>query len=262
MARFPDDLRLIAVDLDGTLLTREKDISPRTLRALEACRSRGIQLAFVTGRSEASARPCLEQLRPEAAALAYGAHILLRGETVFRRCMAPETATKVLRGAGEASRLRWQPPDGPFYQTDPGPGQQLLDRNAPILSRAEHLCAWDLPEKTARALAAEAGCALSQVVGDRWCNFSARGVNKGAGMRRIMKLLGLAPGQAAAFGDESCDVDFFRACGYGVAMGNADDVTLAAADDITESNDCDGVAVFLERRLGLYASIYQMEGCK
>ena len=36
MARFPDDLRLIAVDLDGTLLTREKDISPRTLRALEA----------------------------------------------------------------------------------------------------------------------------------------------------------------------------------------------------------------------------------
>ena len=106
MARFPDDLRLIAVDLDGTLLTREKDISPRTLRALEVCRSRGILLAFVTGRSEASARPYLEQLRPEAAALAYGAHILLRGETAFRQCMAPATATKVLRGAGEASRLR------------------------------------------------------------------------------------------------------------------------------------------------------------
>ena len=167
MARFPADLRLIAVDLDGTLLNREKDISPRTLRALEACRSRGILLAFVTGRSEASARPYLEQLRPDAAALAYGAHILLRGDTVYRRCMAPETATKVLRGAGEASRLRCQPPDGPFYQTDPGPGQQLLDRNAPILSRAEHLCAWDLPQKTARALAAEVGCTLSQAVGDR-----------------------------------------------------------------------------------------------
>ena len=57
-------------------------------------------------------------------------------------------------------------------------------------------------------------------------------------------------------------MDFFRVCGYGVAMGNADEITLAAADEITESNDCDGVAVFLERRLGLYAPIYQMEGCK
>ena len=84
------------------------------------------------------------------------------------------------------------------------------------------------------------------MVGDRWCNFSALGVNKGAGMRRLMRALGLRPGQAVAFGDESCDIGFFRACGFGVAMGNADAQTLAAADARTDSNDRDGIAAFLE----------------
>ncbi|MGN1021129.1 MAG: HAD family hydrolase [Aristaeellaceae bacterium] len=255
MSRFPYDLRLIAVDLDGTLLGRDKAVSPRTLRALHACRSRGIRLAFVTGRSVITAGAFLAQLRPDAAALAYGAHILLQGETVFRRCMPPEVATRVLWGAREATRLRWQPPDGPCCQTDPGPGQLPLDRRAPIRCPAEHLCAWNLPERTARALAAGAGCSLTQVVGDQWCNFSALGVGKGDGMRRIMAMLGIQPGQAVAFGDESCDVAFFRACGWGVAMGNADAVTLACADAVTAANDRDGIALYLEWLLDLPAPL-------
>lgn len=240
-------LRLIAVDLDGTLLRSDKTVSARTLQALEDCRRRGMLLAFATGRSEAAARPYLELLRPEAAVLAYGAQIMLRGETVFRRCMSPSVATRVLQGAREAEKIRYQPPGGPCYMSEPAPGYLAFDREAPILQRVEHLCAWELTERTARALAREAGCSLSQVVGDRWCNFSAQGVNKGAGMRRVMRLLNLRKGQAIAFGDESCDIDFFRVCGLGVAMGNADGQTLQAADRRTESNDCDGIAVCLER---------------
>ena len=55
--------------------------------------------------------------------------------------------------------------------------------------------------------------------------------------------------------DGRCGVDFFRACGYGAAMGNADAITLAVADEITQSNGCNCVAVFPERRLGLAAPI-------
>lgn len=240
------DVRLIAVDLDGTLLTREKTISPRTLEAVEACRRRGILLAFATGRSQLHAAAYLKQLRPDAAVLAYGAQVMIGGETVFRRCMMPAVATKVLRGVGMAAKIRYQLPDGTCYLTEPDGESLPLDRKAPIDGRVEHLCAWDVPAKTAAELARSAGCSLSQVVGDRWCNFSARGVNKGAGMRRLMRALGLQPGQAVAFGDESCDIDFFRACGFGVAMDNADPQTLAAADARTGSNDRDGIADFLE----------------
>ncbi len=240
------DVRLIAVDLDGTLLTRDKTVSPRTLEAIEACRQRGIKLAFATGRSQLHAAAYLERLRPDASVLAYGARVLLGEETVFRRCMQPTVATRVLRGVGMATKIRYQLPDGTCYLTEPDGESLPLDRAAAIDARVEHLCAWDVPARTAIDIARSAGCSLSQVVGDRWCNFSALGVNKGAGMRRLMRALGLRPGQAVAFGDESCDIGFFRACGFGVAMGNADAQTLAAADARTDSNDRDGIAAFLE----------------
>lgn len=241
------DIRLIAVDLDGTLLPKDKKVSPRTLRALEACRARGIMLAFATGRSESLARPYLEQLKPDAAVLCYGAQIICRGETVFRRCMSPKVATAVLHGAATATKLRYQLADGRCYLSEPSEGTLPLERDAVITARTEHLCAWDLPAATAKAVAKEAGCAITQLIGDRWCNFGARGTGKGPGMRQAMRLMGIQRGQAVAFGDESCDIDFFRECGFGVAMDNADDETLAHADARTESNDCDGVAVFLER---------------
>lgn len=243
------DIRLIAVDLDGTLLTREKTVSPRTLQTLDACRARGVLLAFVTGRSETAARQYLEQLAPDAAVLAYGAQVMLRGQTISRRYMSPEVATRVMAGAQAATRIRCQFRNGQRFYTDEVEGCFLLDRSAPVSQPTEHIALWDFPEQAARALAKSAGCALSQVVDDRWCNFTARGTGKGPGMKRIMKALGLEKGQAIAFGDESCDVDFFRVCGIGVAMGNADEFTRTHADDHTLSNDCDGIAAYLERHL-------------
>lgn len=243
------DVRLIAVDLDGTLLTREKNISPRTMEALDACRERGVMLAFATGRSETAARELLECLKPDAAVLAYGAQVMLHGQTIHRRFMSKRVANAVLQGAAGAAKLRYQLKDNRRFYTEPVEGCSLLDPSQPVTQPMEHLAAWELPERRARALAKSAGCALTQVVGDRWCNFSARGTGKGAGMRRVMAALELEKGQAVAFGDESCDVEFFRVCGVGVAMGNADDYTRAHADYLTDDNDRDGIAAFLERYL-------------
>ena len=241
------DIRLIAVDLDGTLLPKNKVITPCTRRVLEECRAKGLMLALVTGRSETAAREYLQQLTPEGAALAYGAQVMARGETIARRYMSSQVANRVMQGAKDATRIRYQLKNEQRFYTDPVEGCYLADRESAITQPTEHIALWNLPEVQARALAKDAGCALTQIVGDRWCNFSARGTGKGPGMRLIMKALGVEKGQALAFGDESCDVDFFRVCGVGVAMGNADDFTRENADYHTESNDCDGVAVFLER---------------
>ncbi len=243
----PESIRLIAVDLDGTLITRQKEVTERTQRAIAACRRRGILFAFATGRCRGHARRYAELLRPDAALLNYGANIIVRGETLLDKYMSPRVANAVREAALGARRIRYGLENDAHYDEDPVSGDLPLDRNAPFASRVAYLSAWDLPEDEARAISARCGCALTQIVGSRWCNFGPRGTGKGAGMARLMRALGLTPGQAVGFGDEDCDIAFFRACGCGVAMANGDERTRRAADFITESNEMDGVAVFLEQ---------------
>ena len=240
--------RLIALDLDGTLLPRDKRLTERTLRALNACRERGLLLAFVTGRTELTAKPYLDAVRPDAAVLNYGSHVIARGCTVFRRFLRPETATRVMTRAKDAACLRCQTEDGLRY-TDgrEEPGCLPLDRNAPFTRRVDYISAWDLPEETARRIAREEKCGLGQLCESRWCCFNPCGCHKGSGMRRAFEALGLPPGAGLGFGDEDCDLQFFRVCGAGVAMANGDEITRAKADFVTEGCGEDGVAAFLER---------------
>ena len=243
------DIRLIAVDLDGTLLTPDKRVTERTVRALNACREQGVLLVFNTGRTLEGCMEYMRLLSPDAAVLNYGAHVLVRGQTVFRRFMTATTAARVLRGIGEARKIRFQTDRDLRYSDDPLDGCLPFDRSDDVPGRVSYLCAWDLPEETARFVARETGCCLSQLVGSRWCNFSPRGCGKESGMKRVFRALGLPPGCGLGFGDENCDLGFFRVCGTGVAMADADAETLAAASFRTDGCGEDGVAAFLEEYL-------------
>ena len=238
--------RLIAVDLDGTLLKRDKRVDGRTLDALNACRNRGIYLAFVTGRTLEKSAEYLALLRPDAAVLSYGAHILINGQTVYRRYMSPAVANRLLQSVRCARYIRYQLDDGTVYTDWPKEPARTLDRSAPIRRRVGHLCAWEVPEAQALSAARSARASLSQLCASDWCHFSAYGCNKGRGLKQALSFLSLPEGCGVGFGDEDCDIGFFRVCGVGVAMQNADQRTKSAADYITESNENAGVAAFLE----------------
>ncbi len=242
-------IRLIVTDLDGTALNKTRGLTGRTLSALERCRRRGIKIAFATGRSLVAAREFLDRVRPDAAVLSYGAHVMIGGETFFRRYMSPKTANRVLRGVENAGKVRCQLEDGRQYMDPPSGDCLPLDRRAVLTARADHICAWGLGIGPARALARSAGCSLSQLCGPDWCNFSPYGCNKGRGTRLMMEALGIRTGEALAFGDEDCDIAVFAACGTGVCTANGDEATRRAADFLTESCDRDGVALFLEQNL-------------
>lgn len=76
------------------------------------------------------------------------------------------------------------------------------------------------------------------------------GVDKGTGLALAAELLGFAPADTLAFGDMPNDLPMFRRSGHRVAMANAHAELRAAADEITLSNQDDGVAVVLERLFG------------
>jgi len=76
-----------------------------------------------------------------------------------------------------------------------------------------------------------------------------KGVSKNAALARFAKDLGVSPAEVMAFGDGALDAGMLEFAGHGVAMANGALETLAAADEITLSNEQDGVAAVLERLL-------------
>ena len=247
-----DDLitpRIIAVDLDGTILTRDKQVSARTLNALKSCQRQGILLAFVTGRAYARAKKYMESIRPDAAVLSYGAHVMVGGETIYRRYISARVGNRILQEVKNAEYIRYQTENGEYFTDRKEENTLALDRDAVIGQRLDHLCAWGISAGQAVAISKRVRCSLTQLCGSDWCNFAAYGCSKERGFRRLMNHLGVPEGSGIAFGDEDCDIGFFRACGTGVAMRNGDQATKKAADYVTESNEEDGVALFLERNI-------------
>jgi hydroxymethylpyrimidine pyrophosphatase-like HAD family hydrolase len=74
-----------------------------------------------------------------------------------------------------------------------------------------------------------------------------RGATKFNAVRQLSSLWGIPLSDTVAFGDDFNDIGMIRQCGVGVAMGNAIPEVLAAADAVTDTNDDDGVARYIDR---------------
>ena len=91
-----------------------------------------------------------------------------------------------------------------------------------------------------------AGCKLQCYRGERWYSFLPSGSGKTAAIKALSELSKISTDDMAAFGDDSNDVEMLKMCGKGIAVANAVPETIAAADEITLSNDEDGVAHWLK----------------
>ncbi len=107
------------------------------------------------------------------------------------------------------------------------------------------MCFFSIPKPETRVMAE-----LPSLVASRWCpifaDINVRGVDKATGMAEFAAHFGFAHDETMAFGDGGNDVAMLRAAGVGVAMGNACDEALAAADYMTASVDDDGIRRALE----------------
>ncbi len=266
-ARTDDLPRLLALDLDGTLLTSAGKVSPRTRRALLELAARGVRLLVCTGRPYRTAEPILSHLELKGyAALSNGAllydlasarvaqhfplekSVVLAALKAMRRahpeaCAAVETvdgwftepayyARRVLR-----SEFQSEPTGvGDLAELVQGPVIKLLFRH---------------PEATS-ALLAEA--LAGHPVHPTWAfadllEVSAAGVTKANALRWLCAEWEIPAAAVAAFGDQNNDKEMLAWAGLGVAMGNAAPEAKKAADFVTTSNDEDGVALVLERWL-------------
>ncbi|MGY3202794.1 HAD family hydrolase [Streptomyces sp. TE5632] len=268
--------RLIATDLDGTLLRDDKSVSPRTVAALAAAEEAGIEVFFVTGRPARWMDVVSEHVHGHGLAICgNGAAVvdLHSGPGAHRFVKVRELARQ---NALDAVRLLRDAVPGTVYAVEQTygfnqePAYPKLHMEVPdLLAPAEELLAPDAPaggEPVLKILAhhpeldPDAFLTLARLaVGTRanvtrsspsaLLEISGPDVSKASTLALCCAERGISHEQVVAFGDMPNDIEMLTWAGRSYAMSNAHPDVLAAASGQTVANNEDGVAVVIEQLL-------------
>jgi Cof subfamily protein (haloacid dehalogenase superfamily) len=258
------NVKLIAFDLDGTLLTSDKTITERSEHAVKALSNLGVAMVPCTGRPPRNMKHYVEQLGLGSAFVFNGAGIYSAATdtTTYRHCFEKATALEVIRAvrerfpdvmAGmEASHgwyldtgyYEWRKTQAYLPQLEPTGVGDICD----FIAEGTVKIYFRKPGLTARDMS----LALANIesywtwASDQLLEVMAPKVNKREALVHLCTELGISWQEVIAFGDEHNDQGMLLWAGLGVAMGNAKSEAKEVADFITSSNDEDGVAVVLE----------------
>ncbi|MGW0706492.1 HAD family hydrolase [Streptomyces sp. NPDC002643] len=260
--------KLIATDLDGTLLRSDESISERTREALAAATAAGAAHIVVTGRAVPWTRHILDDLGYTGLAVCgqgaqvydAGEHRLLTSVTLDRQLAAValakiEAEVGPLFLAASRAGLEGEILIGQGYSLHGSlpttPLKDVSDLWAAPLNKIyiQHptLTADELTEASRQAAG---GFVTVAMAGEDIVELLPLGLTKATGLSLAARRLGAKRADTIAFGDMPNDILMLTWSSYGVAMSNAHSTLKAIADEVTSSNEEDGIAEVLERLLG------------
>ena len=261
-----EPIKLIAVDMDGTLLRSDKTVDPQTITDIRAAVDRGIQVAYCTGRGFAEMQEVFGIL-PEIryGVLNSGAVIYDRAEDKFiysngvqqpyiqqfvdlaRQFSAmPHFLTDRESIVSKEDVTHMADFHMSVYQTMFQTIGRLVDDMAEEGLRHDSIAKLNIYFRTAedRAKAYEMfkGLPLQLSLSENTTlEFTAPSTSKGTGLTRLAEYLNIPMEQTAAIGDNYNDTEMLKAAGFAIAMGNAIDEIREMCDHITTDNDHNGV---------------------
>lgn len=270
-----EKIKMIGLDLDGTLLTDRKEFTDRSKRALRTAIDSGIVVLIATGRPLTGIPEEIRNFPGMRYALtSNGAKVMdvWENRVVDEHLLSAKLAEKALEICGKYDTLQEVYYDGvsyapadkrdmiPRYHKNPNMWEYMRKTRTWVedifrmaresdrgLDKIQMLFA-DMEERT------KAWQELSEVeglelVGSLGYNIeiNAAGVNKGSGLVSLGRLLGIRREEIMACGDGDNDLLMLKEVGFGVAMANAEEEVKKAADYITLSNEEDGVADAIEK---------------
>jgi len=249
------DIRMIAVDLDGTLFRDDKTVSDRTITALKKCRDKGIKVIYATARGHSA-----EQLVPgdlfDGSVRMNGAAAYTGNKLVYRRLIATVDIKDLLIAANEAEIQISVELDGQNYSNFHFPdewGPIFLNRNEitdfkTLEIEAEKI--WAMPKSEVEiGLLKEhlpKEVKLITTRDDYFTMIIHEEAGKSNAILALAEYWDININAIITFGDDVNDLDMLEYCGIGIAMGNAIDEVKAIADYICDTNENDGIAKWLE----------------
>lgn len=275
--------RILALDVDGTLLDGRGALRPGTAEAVSRAARAGIRPVLCTGRRFRRARPIAERLGLGAPMVCNSGAIVKSSDgsrTLWRADFEPADVALLLdffkRRDEPLIAFADRPPDhdADFIVARKPTGRHLFDEYV-ALNEPHALVLPDWPETLAREplfhLCAigerPAAAALERALHDEFpdrfrtfvqkspryagtmCEVLRSDAGKWSAVLHLAELWDVAPQEICAVGDDLNDLPMIEGAGFGVAMGHAPEVVRLAADHVTGDNEQDGLASFVERVL-------------
>ncbi|MCR4950624.1 MAG: Cof-type HAD-IIB family hydrolase [Solobacterium sp.] len=277
-------IRVILLDIDGTLTNDKKIITPKTKKALLKAQAKGVRLAIASGRADQGLyqwADVLEMREHHGIFVCYnGAKVMdcQTGEVYFHQSMSVEEGREVLE---HMKKFKVSPViikgeymytndvySGMIHRSAGGEIFNVLQyesrSNSYMLCEKKDLAAFaDYPiekiltagepeylqehwQEMAEPFRGRLSCMFTAPF---YFEFTAQGVDKAKAIDAAFSRLGFRQEEMIAFGDAQNDLSMLKYAGIGVAMGNASEEVKAAADEVTLSNNEDGIAVSLYRHM-------------
>lgn len=256
-------IELIAIDLDGTLLSSDESVSPANRVALKRAMDAGIRIVLATGRGLSTPRAWALELGLNAPVIcAHGALTVdpSDGTEVDHLPIPAEYANEILRDAQHHGHALAVYRDGIFY-TRRGTPTFMADMVPPHWREVDDLLAPELsPASMLRALGEASVNAIYGAYAhlpihfrlERWgdfveCAMTDQNATKHRALERLCAIYGISSERVMAIGDSPNDVPMMEFARIGVAMGNAPEAVRYAADAVTTSCNDDGVALAIDQ---------------
>ena len=271
--------KLIAIDLDGTLLTSEKRITERTEAALTRAALAGVEPVIVTGRPVSGLPVQLDEIPGIRYVITSNGAVTMElqtGRVLRSKLIFPEAAAEIIRIPDREAWLYSVFIDGIGYCTEYVYQTLKKQLSGTVLEeyvqRSRRMTNHLLEELSVSEGAEniwivcdspDQASSLSALIQEKWhlqtfrtaphdVEIGANGADKGTALEFLYMELGLHREDVWAVGDNHNDLSMLRAAGTSVAMGNAAEEVHSMADLITGTNNDDGVAEILE---ALYRSV-------
>lgn len=263
-------IKLVAIDLDGTLLNEKKEITPRNKAALMTAKEQGVKVVICTGRPLPAIHPFLKELNleePGDYSITFNGGLVQKNDTgemieknvlTFAQVealialaqsldlpldlLAEETVYNVATSEGNQSLYSTMNPLLTHVPTKLEEVQENLVYNKAVIGFEQTFL-----DAQIQKIPAEIREAFEVIKSrDMLLEFMPKGVTKAYGLSLLVRDLGLKQSEVMSIGDEENDLSMIEYAGIGVAMANAVDLIKDAADIVTASNEEDGVACVVE----------------
>lgn len=260
------DIKLVALDLDDTLLDKSLAVSPRTREAIAQAIAKGVTVTVATGRMYSSALIYAKQLELDVPLITYNGGLIRRvqsGETLYHMPVDEQVARDVFSLFHENGWYIQSYVDDILYVAEHNETSRYYERMTGIKAVALGEAFYTMAGAPTKMLALTGEVQLGEIekqvrsaFGDRlyiakskptYLEMTHPQVNKGHALAFLAEKLGITRQQVMAVGDSQNDLDMIEYAGWGVAMGNAAANVKAAAQAVTGHHDAEGVAEAIEQ---------------
>ncbi len=261
-------IKLLLADVDGTLVTHDKMLTDRAVKAVRALKDHDIRFAVTSGRPPMGMKMLIEPLAIDTPLAGFNGGLFVNPDlsTIEEHTVPPDVAKQAAGIILENGVDCWVYRGEDWFVRDPGAPhvdrekwtvkfepkvtdniESLLDKAVKIVGVSDDKDLMARVEKKVQdAVGDGASAARSQAY---YLDITHRDANKGTVLASLSRRLGIDAGAIATIGDMSNDVLMFDRSGLSIAMGNASDEVRGKADESTDSNEDEGFAKAVEKYL-------------